>query len=366
MPQWLTTAVAALVYVKAPAGRRGVANGQRNGRAVTLADVAREAGVSPASASFVLSGRSGSSSSGSPETKKKVRDAAERLGYIPNRSAQAMRTRRGGGIVLALGTLGDPWGIHLGREVRSRALENDLSTLVLTDERWFEYLSGTFPDCSFITSVDFHDNGAEQVRMLAARMAGGIVAFSTVLEPDGFDVISSPPGTAIHRAYARLRSRHESVHFLSTSAIDETTKPRPHSRPAAFRDAALERGDGPLRELILVSPRGSLETYRYSLEMLRGSVHPTAIIASTGYQAVALQNAAHELGLRMPEDLEIISIGDVPERAMYHGPVSYYGVRDVFTRMADVIVGRAMDRSDRPGRLHSFTWEFFSGVTTVD
>ena len=67
---------------------------------VTLADVARAAGVSLATASFVLSGRGGSRSAGSAETKKKVRAAAAELGYVPNRHAQAMRTGRGGGVVL--------------------------------------------------------------------------------------------------------------------------------------------------------------------------------------------------------------------------------------------------------------------------
>lgn len=333
---------------------------------VTLADVAREAGVSPATASFVLSGRGGSSSSGSPETKAKVRAAADRLGYVPNRSAQAMRTRRGGGIVLALGTLGDPWGIHLGREVRSRALAHDLSTLVLADERWFDYLSGAFPDCSFITGVDFTEGGAEKVHRLADSKAGGIVAFSTVLEPDGFDVISSSPAPAISRAYAQLRSRHDTVHFLAPTRIHVDARPPFFSRARAFLDAAIAHGDGPLESLIAHCAAGSQETYRFSLDWLGGEDRPAAVIAQTGYQALALQNAAHELGIRMPEDLEIISIGDVPERAMYHGPVSYYGVRDVFTRLADVIVGRAVDRSDRPGELHDFQWEFFSGVTTVD
>ena len=64
---------------------------------VTLADVARTAGVSLATASFVLSGRGGSRSAGSETTKAKVRAAAAELGYVPNRHAQAMRTGRGGG-----------------------------------------------------------------------------------------------------------------------------------------------------------------------------------------------------------------------------------------------------------------------------
>src|SRR5699024_7344662 len=66
---------------------------------VTLADVARAAGVSLATASFVLSGRGSSPSAGSAATKEKVRAAAAELGYVPNRHAQAMRTGRGGGIV---------------------------------------------------------------------------------------------------------------------------------------------------------------------------------------------------------------------------------------------------------------------------
>ena len=51
--------------------------GSRPRAAVTLADVAREAGVSLATASFVLSGRGGARSAGSAATKAKVRAAAE-------------------------------------------------------------------------------------------------------------------------------------------------------------------------------------------------------------------------------------------------------------------------------------------------
>ncbi|MGO2047009.1 MAG: LacI family DNA-binding transcriptional regulator, partial [Brachybacterium tyrofermentans] len=130
---------------------------------ITLSDVAREAGVSIATASFVLSGRGGSRSAGSPATKAKVRAAAEALGYVPNRNAQAMRTGRGGGIVLALGTLDDPWGVQLATQVREDALPHDLSTLVLADERWVEYLSGASADAAFITSVDFVEEGPERV-----------------------------------------------------------------------------------------------------------------------------------------------------------------------------------------------------------
>ncbi len=338
---------------------------RRTQRTVTLADVARAANVSPATASFVLSGRGGGGSSGSPQTKEKVRRAAEELGYVPNRAAQAMRTRRGGGIVLALGTIGDPWGIHLTRQVRAAALPHDLSTLILADERWYEYLlSGVFPDCAFLTGIDGVDGAPERVARLAQNLGGGIIAFSTSLEPAGFDVVASSELGAIAQAYRMLRDRHEVVHFLSPHPVDFSRPLRARSRPAAFLAAAREAGDGPPEKLLRTSEPGGRATYRTAVQWLQAPDAPTALIVQTGYQAVAVQVAVKKLGLRMPEDLELVSIGDVPEHSQFFEPISYFGVVDVFDRLATIIVDRARDRSDREGRLHTFTWEFIPGATT--
>ena len=338
----------------------------RSHSAVTLADVAREAGVSTATASFVLSGRDGSTSSGSPATKAKVRAAAERLGYVPNRSAQAMRTGRGGGIVLALGTLADPWGVALAREVRDSALEHSLSTLVLADERWYEYLSGASPDCAFITGVDFVDDGPAKVQRLASGLAGGLVAFSTLMEPESFDVIHSSAFPAIGKAYRKLRARHARVHFMARTPRDNPAGALAAPRTRTFLDAVAAAGDEPVEGLVCAAAPGTREAHHAALNWLSDTRRPTAVVVSTGYQAVALHMAASELGLRCPDDLEIISIGDVPEQSQLYGPISYYGVRDVFPRMADVIVSRATDRTGRPGQLYRFDWEFFPGATTAD
>jgi LacI family transcriptional regulator len=60
---------------------------------VTLLDVAREAGVSRTTASYVLNGRSGEMRI-STEAEHRVREVVDRLGYRPNRSARSLRTRR--------------------------------------------------------------------------------------------------------------------------------------------------------------------------------------------------------------------------------------------------------------------------------
>ena len=63
---------------------------------VTLADVGSRAGVSTATASYVLAGRTDQRIT--DETKDRVRAAAEELGYRPNAAAKTLRTGRSGTI----------------------------------------------------------------------------------------------------------------------------------------------------------------------------------------------------------------------------------------------------------------------------
>ncbi|MCE6996067.1 LacI family transcriptional regulator [Saccharothrix sp. S26] len=79
-------------------------------REATLADVARRAGVSMATASRALSARGPASSS----TRDRVTAAARALGYVPNPAARALATRSGTRIAIAVGghtahVLNDPY-----------------------------------------------------------------------------------------------------------------------------------------------------------------------------------------------------------------------------------------------------------------
>lgn len=336
----------------------------RAAKAVTLSEVAAEAGVSPATASFVLSGRDGRASAGSAETKRKVRQAAERLGYMPNRYARAMRTGRSDAIILALGTAGDPWGISLTRAVRERALERGLSTVVLADESWFDFLGGYASDVAFVTGADASPEGVEHLRRLA-RGGVEIVAFGTGIEPDGFDVVRSTADAAVRDAYAMLRERHEVVSFLGSVPVDPEHPPYRRPRALVFREAALAAGDVASAGALHTADRDRGRALAMCTAWLAEPDRPTAVVCSTGYLALTLQIAALRAGVAVPEELEIVSIGDVPDEAHLLGRVSYFGVDDVFARIADIIMERATQPGgDGPGVVHEFTWRYFPGETT--
>lgn len=99
-------------------------------RSATLYDVAREAGVSLATASRTLNG---SARSVREPNRRKVLDAAERLGYTPNLSAQAVARGASEVVALVVGDLNDPYFSALASGVIRRSAELGLvATIAVT------------------------------------------------------------------------------------------------------------------------------------------------------------------------------------------------------------------------------------------
>lgn len=331
-------------------------------RQVTLTDVARHAGVSVATASFALSGRSGGKPTGSPHTQARVRAAAAELGYVPNRTARTMRTGRTDAIVLATGGVADPWALSVGYAVGQRGVEVGKTTLMLADSRWYEYLSGGQFDACLVSAVDQQPEGLQKLRRLT-QVGGGVVIYSSALEPEDFDIIASDAMPSVAAAYHQLRSRHEEVHLL-TPESENSSDAVGITRTQTFRAVAEEMGDVPLVHAAPDEDRVRL--YRDCLQWLSSPDRPRAVIGRTGYLAIMLQAAAQEVGIAVPEELEIIGIGAIPPESLVLDPVTCYGVPDVFSRLADIVVHRAVVRHDEPGRLHRFPWEYFPGSTTLE
>jgi len=94
---------------------------------VTLKDVAKAAGVHPTTVSSVLNNASGNSRFGEA-TRRKVNQAAKRLGYAQNRIASSLRTRKTGTVGLVAGNIQNPFfaALSLQLERHLRAVGYDL------------------------------------------------------------------------------------------------------------------------------------------------------------------------------------------------------------------------------------------------
>lgn len=87
------------------------------GTAPSIKDVAKEAGVSIAAASYALNGRDGVAET----TRRRILKAVERLNYHPSKSAQTMRTGKTDAIGLVLPDLTNPFFPQFAKSVQQSA-----------------------------------------------------------------------------------------------------------------------------------------------------------------------------------------------------------------------------------------------------
>jgi LacI family transcriptional regulator len=97
--------------------------------ASTLTEVARLAGVSPATASRVLNG---SARTPGPDIADRVRKAADSLGYIPNAQAQGLAKSSSGLIGLIVHDIADPYFSAIARGVQTAARHQNKMVLLAT------------------------------------------------------------------------------------------------------------------------------------------------------------------------------------------------------------------------------------------
>lgn len=118
---------------------------------VTVKDIAREAGVSPALVSFVM--RNASSGKRNyrvnPDTAFRVLDVARRMNYHPNTSARALKSGKYNTIGMILSDIANPFFAEIARMIEDEAYKNGYSVLFgSTDEdsKKLEQLAHVFID----------------------------------------------------------------------------------------------------------------------------------------------------------------------------------------------------------------------------
>src|SRR6185437_3231937 len=98
-------------------------------RPATLADLAREAGTSRSTASRALSGQGYVS----PDARRRLMDAAERLGYVPNASARTLKQRRSRVVGVIVSDLGNQFYARLAAGVEQVLREHGYQMVLVGD-----------------------------------------------------------------------------------------------------------------------------------------------------------------------------------------------------------------------------------------
>jgi LacI family transcriptional regulator len=131
---------------------------------------------------------------------------------------------------------------------------------------------------------------------------------------------------------------HASVGLLIGN--EGSTDPREHGWRDTLHDADLP--DGPVVRV----PWSRQGGYEGGLRLLGRRGRPTAVFASSDRQAVGLLRAAREAGLRVPDDLAVVSF-DGTEESAFSGPPLTVIQQDI-EAMAEQAVALVLDREQDP------------------
>ena len=272
---------------------------------VTSADVAREVGVSRATVSYLLNNTPGQSISA--ETRRRVLEAAERLGYMPNRNARALRLGRSD---IVLFPLGDAPLSHVFADVInacSAALNRQGFTLVAdatmypspeqAADAWLRLGPAAFVD--LILPADH----AAVVQMSRA----GIAQVTTDLDvPDhlnAMDLIS------VNARKLQLS------HVIDRGAADIV-----YAAPSFYYESSKSPLLPPALEAIASAAgvRHRFETVEATPESVRSSVPrwlDAGCDAICGYNddyALPILTALVQAGVDVPGDVMVIGVDDIP------------------------------------------------------
>lgn len=281
------------------------------GAAPTLHDVAREAGVSVATASRALNG---SSRNVRAENADRVRAAADRLGYEPHLSAQAIAKGSTRTVALVVRDVADPYFSSIAAGVAQAAEEAGLIVTMAvaggSPERELAIvrtLRGQRPRVIIVTGSRIDGAGTRDalVEELAAyRTAGGrVVLISQRDLPFGTVTIDNHGGSAA-LARALLGAGYRRFAVLHAPAALRTSR----DRHAGFLSGLGGAGSALAVETGFTRA-GGYEAARRLLE--RGLSDVEAVFAVNDVMAIGAMTAFREAGVLPGRDIGVAGFDDI-------------------------------------------------------
>jgi LacI family transcriptional regulator len=276
---------------------------------VTLADVAREAGTSPSTASRALSGRGYVAS----DVRKRTLAVAERLGYVPNLSARTLKQRRSRVVGVVVSDLSNQFYAALAAGVEQTLREASYQMLLLGDNSdTAEELSGARTFLSMrAPGVIMTPASRAAADMLVGRGIP-VVEVDRRLATSSCDAVVIDNERGARDAVTHLLELgHKRIGLLMARTTWTTDAGRLHG----YRAALVAAGIRPDRKLVEKFDTHAADVPA-RINALLDDGRPTAIFAANNQLAEQAWRVLRKRGLDIPHDVSLVAFDDVPWMGM--------------------------------------------------
>ena len=308
---------------------------------VTLADVAKLAGTSPATVTRALHGHPRVL----PATRARVERAAEALGYVPHLGARALAKRSSETIGLLMPTTADGFWGEVAAGLEQRAIAHGYATLIATSHNdarrergmlelflgkrvdgivvgsaaamptaWFPGSRPATPIVLLSWNTPYEAKHLTMVQEESVAYAIGRIHRRANDTP--YQHVATDDVEAVSHAVRYLVDLgHRSIAFAGLAPVRPSLL-----RFLGLRTALEERG---LRPAAVVECPLTLEGgQRAGSRLAAMNPRPTAVVTFDDMVAVGVIRAVHAAGLRVPQDVSVVGFDDVEVAAFIEPPLT--------------------------------------------
>ncbi|MCT3567171.1 LacI family transcriptional regulator [Levilactobacillus brevis] len=296
-------------------------------RKVTIRDLAEAAGVSVTTVSQILNGKG---ERFSIETRQRVHQLQEDLGYVPDFNARNLIMKSAQTIGVLVPNLGNPFFNMFIRGVQQTSRERHFIPLIFGanhDEQLESYYL-----------QELIKRAVDGLIIASASITGE--AIDNILKKNGIPylLIDQNGGPSVDRIRVddeqggQLAARHLLAlgHQRIVVVMPEHPTQNLRIRLAGFKAQLVDQQIPLADSAVITSPMTKLGGYQATAAVL--AQHPTAVFAINDETALGLMRGLHEQGVRVPDDISVLGYDDidldeyvVPKLTTIHQPVVTMG-----------------------------------------
>lgn len=274
---------------------------------ITLSDLAKILKVSAVTVSKALRDHPDISA----HTKRRVKDLAHKLGYSPNIIARNLSSRKSNIIGLVVPKIGQFFFPSIIKTIYDTAFKRGYETLLMISyenaEREIHQLQTLLSMRVDGLLISISQQTTDTTIFEAIKKTGTpLVFFDRVIEDIGFSTVCvNDRMSAFHAVEYAIRAGHTNIaHLAGYSNVNIG-----RARFEGYRDALIKHNI-PIRSDWIIEG-GYSEEYGYEgfKKLIMQKKLPTIIFAVTFSVALGAYKAALEVGVKIPEDIDLIFIG---------------------------------------------------------
>ncbi len=286
---------------------------------VTIYDVAREAGVSMATVSRVVN----NNPNVKPQTRKKVFEAIERLGYRPNAVARGLASKKTTTVGVVIPDISNAIFAEVARGIEDIANMYHYNIILCNADKRKEKeirVVNTLLEKQ-VDGLLFMGGTVTDEHLQAFKTANvPIVLCATTDEHGTMPAVDIDHEAAAYDAVKALIERgHKSIAMISGTLQDPANG---YARFQGYKRALVDAGIAYDEDYVRVGNyryESGVDAMKYFLEL---PDRPTAVFSATDEMAIGAVHCIQDFGLKVPEDISVISVDNTRMASMVRPKLS--------------------------------------------